>query len=142
MGDTMARLTETEQDQMARARTDVFEQIARREQATDVDTTRLERRSHAARAETVRTLGGRLKHGLRRTFPGLTRMLVRARVRRELDELSPEMLRDLGITRSEIRRVAREQAEAAVPRGRGAEAADAPTFKAKPHGAYDIARYA
>jgi uncharacterized protein YjiS (DUF1127 family) len=142
MGDTMARLTETEQDQMARARVNAFEQIAEREQATDVDPNELDRRAQAARSATVRDLRTRLKDGLTRTFPGIARALVRARVRRDLNELPAEILRDVGITRTEIPRVAKEQAEVAVPPKGGAQATDTPYFKTKPHSAYDVARLA
>ena len=138
----MARLTESEQDQMARARVDAFEQIAEREQATDVDANELNRRAQAARSAAVRDLRTRLRDGFTRTFPSVARALVRARVRRELNELPAEMLRDVGITRTEIPRVAQEQAEIAVPRKGGVESTDTPYFKAKPHGAYDVARLA
>lgn len=138
----MARLTETEQDKMARARVNAFEQIAEREQATDVDTDQLDRRAQAARTQTVRDLRTRLKHGMTRAFPGVARTFVRARVRRELSELPPEVLRDIGITRTEIPRIAKEQAEVAVPPKHGATETDTPYFKTKPHSARDIARFA
>ncbi|WP_027288502.1 DUF1127 domain-containing protein [Rhodovibrio salinarum] len=138
----MARFTQSEQDQLVHARVHAVEQIAQREQATDVDANRLARRTHAARADTVRSLRSRLQHALTRALPALARARVRARVRRELGELSPEMLRDVGITRTEIRRVAKEKAELAVPPKGGVEATDTPYFKTKPHGAFDIARYA
>ena len=138
----MARLTESEQDQMARARVNAFEQIAEREQATDVDPEKLDRRAQAARSETVRDLRTRLKGGLTRTFPGIARAMVRARVRRELNELPAAVLRDIRITRTEIPRIAKEQAELAVPPKGGAPATDTPYFKTKPHSAYDVARLA
>ena len=138
----MARLTESEQDQMARARVNAFEQIAEREQATDVDPEKLDRRAQAARSETVRDLRTRLKGGLTRTFPGIVRAMVRARVRRELNELPAAVLRDIRITRTEIPRIAKEQAELAVPPKGGAPATDTPYFKTKPHSAYDVARLA
>ena len=52
----MARFTENEQDRMAGARVNAFEQIAEREQAADVDSETLNRRAQAARAQAVRTL--------------------------------------------------------------------------------------
>jgi uncharacterized protein YjiS (DUF1127 family) len=142
MGDTMARLTEREQDQMAQARVNAVERIAAREQATDVDTQSVNRRAQAARQATVRDLRARLRHGLTRAFPGIARALVRARVRRELSELPPELLRDIGITRTEIPRIAKEQAEIAVPPAREQGTDDTPYFKAKPHSARDVARLA
>ena len=138
----MARLTESEQDQMARARVNAFEQIAEREQVTDVDAEKLNRRAQAARSETVRDLRTRLKGGLTRTFPGIARAMVRARLRRELNELPTAVLRDIRITRTEIPRIAKEQAELAVPPKGGAQATDTPYFKTKPHSAYDVARLA
>ncbi|WP_200341492.1 DUF1127 domain-containing protein [Rhodovibrio sodomensis] len=138
----MARLTDREQDQMARARVNASEQIARHEQATDVDTEALNRRAQQARTQTVRTLATRFKHGLTRSFPGIARARVRARVRRDLNQLPPEILRDIGITRTDIPRIAREQAEIAVPVKTRAGEPDTPTFENKPHSAYDIARLA
>lgn len=138
----MARLTESEQDQMARARVNAFEQIAEREQVTDVDPEKLNRRAQAARSETVRDLRTRLKGGLTRTFPGIARAMVRARVRRDLNELPAAVLRDIRITRTEIPRIAKEQAELAVPPKCRAPATDTPYFQTKPHSAYDVARLA
>ena len=138
----MARLTENEQDQMARARVDAAEQIAAREQATQVDGEQLARRAQAARSAAVRDLRTRLKDRLTQVFPAAARALVRARVRRELNDLPADLLRDVGITRTEIPRVAKEQAEIAVPPKGGAEVSDTPYFQAKPHRAYDIARLA
>ena len=138
----MARLTETEQDRMARARVNAFEQIAEREQATDVDSEALNRRAQAAKTQTVRGLRTRAKDALTRAFPGLVRAFVRQRVRRELNELPPELLRDVGITRTEIPRIAKEQAEIAVPLKGGPKTGDTPYFTVKPHSAHDIARLA
>ena len=138
----MARFTENEQDRMAGARVNAFEQIAEREQAADVDSETLNRRAQAARAQAVRTLRSRAKDALTRAFPGIVRAFVRRRVRRELNELPPELLRDIGITHTEIPRVANEQADIAVPPKNGAETSDTPYFKTKPHSAYDVARLA
>mgnify|MGYP006276370657 FL=1 len=138
----MARLTENEQDQMARARVDAAEQIAAREQATQVDGAQLARRAQAARSATVRDLRTRVKDRLTQVFPAAARALVRARVRRELNDLPADLLRDVGITRTEIPRVAKEQAEIAVPPKGGAEVSDTPYFQTKPHRAYDVARLA
>ena len=138
----MARLTDREQDQMARARVDAAEQIAAREQATRVDSEQLTRRAQAARSAAVRDLRTRLKGRLTRTFPGVAQALMRARVRRELNELPADVLRDVGITRTEIPRVAKEQAEIAVPPKGGAEVSDTPYFQTKPHDAHDVARLA
>jgi uncharacterized protein YjiS (DUF1127 family) len=138
----MARLTENEQDQMARARVDAAEQIAAREQATQVDSEQLARRAQAARSATVRDLRTRVKDRLTQLFPAAARALVRARVRRELNDLPADLLRDVGITRTEIPRVAKEQAEIAVPPKGGAEVSDTPYFQTQPHRAYDVARLA
>ena len=138
----MARLTETEQDQLTRARVNAVERIAEREQATDVDTDKLNRRAQAARTETVRDLRARLKDGLTRAVPGIARALIRARVRRELSDLPTEILRDIGITRTEIPRVAKQQADLAVPRKNGGDQGGTSDFKVQPHGARDVARWA
>lgn len=140
----MSRLTETEREQMARAKVGGFEQIARREQATERSPEQIDRSALSERNRVVeqgaRGAATRLTALVRRTVPGLVRQVARARVRNELAGLDNAMLRDLGITRTEIERVAREQSEREVPRrpGKG----DAPLFRSRPHSAEDIARYA
>jgi uncharacterized protein YjiS (DUF1127 family) len=123
----MARLTQFERDQIAAARArgphpdgPRPSESRGRVDLTSLSAADLRRRAEIARGEVladglsrVRAWAGRKFHEL---APALIRKRLEWRTRRELEALSDALLRDIGISRGEIRARARAHAESAVPR--------------------------